>query len=151
MQLRQNDPVTWQVAATGGLPVVELPRFGSLRTSTHSWVYLAATYPLLPHPAQTLAREALGELIPPRAALAGVASASLGAGPSDARDADGLVKGSHLLLKLKQSESEGKRRCRHRKQPTKSLSWVSFGSSYSQSGCIGGFLFLYPLISNLIT
>ena len=62
-----------------------------------------AAYPLLPHPPQTLAGEALGEFIPAGATLTGVPSATLGAGPPDPRGADGFVKGSHLLLELQQS------------------------------------------------
>lgn len=66
------------------------------------------TYPLLPHPPQTLAGEALGEFIPPGATLTGVPAATLGAGPPDSRDTDGFIQGSHLLLELKQSERKGK-------------------------------------------
>lgn len=70
------------------------------------WEWL--THPLLSHPPQTLAGDAFGELVPPRATLTGVPSSALGAGPSDARDTDGFIQGSHLLLELKQSERRGK-------------------------------------------
>lgn len=70
--------------------------------------HAGTAYPLLPHPPHTLAGEALGELVPPGAALTRVSTA-LGAGPAHAGDADGFVKGSHLLLELQQSERKGDR------------------------------------------
>lgn len=107
-----------------------------------------AAYPLLPHPPQTLAGEALGEFIPPGATLAGVPSAALGAGPADAGGADGFVEGSHLLLQLQQPERRGEPSRRGRKTAPEDPSqatvplWVSTGTTRA--------LFLRPLFSFIV-
>ena len=103
------------------------PRCGTFQNQPR----LEVAYPLLPHPPQTFAGEAFGEFIPPGATLTGVPSTTFGAGPSDSRDANGFIKGSHLLLELKQSERKGKQLHCGRKTAYEDIFWTNVPPSES--------------------
>lgn len=69
--------------------------------------------------------------------MAGVPPAALGAGPPDSRDADGFIKGSHLLLELQQSERKEEQLHHCRKTAYANTFWANVPFSESPLCSIG--------------